>query len=330
MRPVQIQDTVSANGGGITGSGTAAMRLLQNGFNVESLRTNALLRREEWIWIDRTVIDIARANLAITSLLLGRGLRTPLPNPLGHTRIEWQTMTDMTNAEITMSGISPAQNDRLEFATVGMPVPIIHKDFNLNLRHLAASRNTGQPIDTLQAQVASRKVAEMIEAMIVNGATVLGSNNTIYGLTTAPNRNTGSVTATWLTATGAQILADVLAMVGKAIADNMYGPYIILVPADVFVHLGDDFKANGDLTILQRILEIPQIVAVQPTTYLTAPNVVMFQLSADVIEIIDGFAPTTVEWESHGGFVHNFKVMAIMLPRVRNDADVNSGIVHYA
>jgi hypothetical protein len=119
-------------------------------------------------------------------------------------------------------------------------------------------------------------------------------------------------------------------MVGKAVADNMYGPYGLLVPQDVYTRLSSDYKANSDSTILQRILEIPNISFVQPTTNLTAPNVILFQLTKDVIDVIDGFAPMLVQWPSHGGMVFNFKVIAIQLPRVRNDVENQSGIVHYS
>ena len=52
------------------------------------------------------------------------------------------------------------------------------------------------------------------------------------------------------------------------------------------------------------------------------------QLTSDVFEMINGMAPTMVEWDSHGGFQHNFKIFSIMIPRVRANGDGQSGIVH--
>jgi hypothetical protein len=37
-----------------------------------------------------------------------------------------------------------------------------------------------------------------------------------------------------------------------------------------------------------------------------------------------------VQWDSHGGMVTHFKIIAIMLPRFRNDSENQSGIVHYS
>ncbi len=327
---LEIADTVSVTGSGHSSSGSVAARLLQNGFNVNALRTNDTLRKDEWKQYDTAIIEVARKRLIGVADLLSRGLRYPIANALGVTRVEWETQSDMTPAEITMSGISLAQNDRIEFSLTGLPLPIIHKDFNINIRALEASRKTGQPLDTAQAQLAGRLVAEQIETMLFTGATVLGSNNLIYGYTTATNRNTGSVTASWVTATGSQIVADTLAMIQKAVDDNMYGPYVMYVPAAVFTHMGDDYKAESDKTIMQRVKEIPGIEDIRPSKDLSGTNIILVQMTGDVVDMIDGLQPTTVQWDSHGGMVQHFKVLAIMIPRIRSDYATQSGIVHYS
>ncbi len=323
-------DTITTGKGISRGSGLVAQRLLSSGFNINSLRTNDTLRKDEWKLYDTAIVSIAKARLIGVGDLMARGLSMSIPNALGVTRIEWETDTDMTPAAVSMSGIANAEDDRLEFSLTGIPVPIVHKDFTLNIRHLEASRRTGQPLDTTMAQKAGRVVAEKIESILWNGYTGLGSNNTIYGYTNAANRNTGSVTASWVTASGAQILADVLAMIAKAQADHMYGPYVIYVPIAVFTHLGDDYKAESDKTILQRIKEVSGIEDVKATAELSGTNIIMVQMTADVIQMLDGIQPTMVQWESHGGMVTHFKVIAIMLPRVRNDSEGQSGIVHYS
>jgi hypothetical protein len=139
------------------------------------------------------------------------------------------------------------------------------------------------------------------------------------------------VSANWASAaTGAQYLADLLAMIQKAYDDHMYGPFIIYVPLAAFTRMGDDFKTNSDKTIIQRLLEVPGVEDIVPTEELTGTNVLLVQMTKDVVDLIDGIQPTLVEWDSHGGMVSHFKVMAIMLPRVRNDYELQSGIVHYS
>jgi len=312
-------------------SALVANKLLRSGFNINALRTNDVLRKDEWKLYDRSIVEIAKARLIGVGDLVSRGLTMKINNALGITRIEWENDTDLTPASVSMSGIQQAQDDRVEFSLTGIPVPIIHKDWTLNVRHLAASRNSGQPLDTTMAQKASRVVSEKIEDMLWNGYTGLGSNNTIYGYTNAQYRNTGSVTASWATAaTGDQYLADVLAMIDKAQTDHMYGPYMLYVPIAAMTRMGNDFKANSDKSILQRLKEVPGIADIRATANLTGTNVLLVQLTADVIQMIDGIQPTMVQWDSHGGMVTNFKILAIMLPRTRNDSENQSGIVHYS
>lgn len=328
---VQIDTLTPTNGGGIKGGGLVAQKLLSSNFNVNALRTNDVLRKQEWIQYDTAVINVARSRLIGVQDLMSAGLRYPLQNALGITRVEWETASEMTPADISMSGLSQSENDRVEFALTGIPVPIVHKDFNINIRALETSRRTGQPLDTMQVERATRMVAEKIENMLFAGYTGLGTNNTIYGYTNAANRNTytSSGTHDWDTdSTGEEMLADVLAMIELLVADNMYGPYILYVTNKAYTRMGDDFKTYSDKSIIQRLLEVPGLSAIRPAAFLGAKQQVMVQMTRDVVDMIDGIQPTLVQWDSLGGFVTNFKVLSIMLPRVRSDYEGQSGIVH--
>lgn len=322
--------TPRANGGGFVGSGTVALQLLQSGFNVNSLRVEGILRKDEWKMLDDKVVEIARSRLRLANDLVQRGLTMGLPNAMGTTRLEWERISDIGGASINMSGLNQTLNDRPEWDLVGMPIPIIHKDFQINLRHLEASRNRGMPLDTTMLELATRKVADSVETLILSGGFSQGANGTIYGYTNYTDRNTGSVTASWKTTTGANILTDVLAMVKAANADYMFGPFVLYVPQETYVHMAEDYKAESDKTILQRVLEVPSISAVLPSDTMTGSGGVLVQMTSDVIQLIDGIQPTVVQWESQGGMVQNFKVMAIMLPRIKSDQDGRCGIVHYS
>jgi hypothetical protein len=167
--------------------------------------------------------------------------------------------------------------------------------------------------------------------MLIAGYTGLGSNNTIYGYTNATNRNTHTSTNShdWDTdSTGEEMVTDILTMIDKLVADHMYGPYGLYVTDTAFIRMGADFKAASDKSILNRLMEIPNLAFIKPASFMPAKQQVMVQLTKDVVDMIVGFGPTLVEWDSHAGFVKNFKVMSIMLPRVRNDSDLQSGIVH--
>lgn len=322
--PASIEATIGG------GSGLVAQRLVANNFNVNALRTQDYLPKDAWTLMDNTVIDIARHTLSGVSDVMSRGLVYNVPNAMGVTRIEWQRTGDMGPAELNMAGVTEGRNDTMEMDLVGMPLPIVHKDFWINIRKQAASERAGMPLDTTQAAICARKVSERIESMLFLGDTSLGSNNAILGYATAPNRITGSTTASWATATGAQILADVIAMIAAANAKEMWGPFIFYVSYAAMSNLGNDFKAESDKTILQRIKEIPGVGDVKSNYYVpNSDTVIAVQMTSDVVDIVDGIQPTVVQWDSLGGFVQNFKVLAIMVPRVKSTFAQQSGIIHY-
>lgn len=330
--PMVLTDTIQnmgKRGGLLNQSGSVAARLLASNFNVNALRTNGTLQKDEWVYFDNTVVQIARKYLVITQELMARGMTMNLPNALGHTMIEWEKQGDMDPAIITMSGLSESQNDRIIYDLDNMPVPIIHKDFNINIRALAASRNKGLPLDTTQAQIASRKVSELIETLIFDGASVLGSGKPIYGLRTAPYRNTGSLAESWLTSSGDSIVRDTNAMLTALDNDNMYGPYGMFIGSSVGIRFGEDYKSESDRSIMERLRTIENLAFIKTTKDLAPGEVIVFQLTPDVIDLVMGMTPTTIEWDTHGGMITNFKVMAIIVPRVRNDLLNQSGIAHY-
>jgi uncharacterized linocin/CFP29 family protein len=329
---LQLNEGGTAGNGGLAAlAGPVASRLMQGGFSVNAFRTNDVLRPREWEWYDRTVVNITRANLIGVADLLSRPeLVVNIPNAFGVMSIVWDTMGDMTPANMNMTGLPEGERDRLTFGAGQMPVPITHKDFQINLRTLEASRRGGQPLDTTHAAVATRKVNEMLEQTLFAGAPIVSGGGTIYGYTNFPSRLTGAVTANWAVATGAQIMTDILAMIGAMATINRYGPFVIYVPVAAWVNLQNDFKANGDDTILERIMNIPGIEAIRPTTMLAGTNILMVHMSPDTVDYIVGFQPTPIMWETHAGFMLNFKVMAIMVPRLKADANNQTGIAHYS
>ena len=330
MNRDHLVDALVFGAKGGQGFGNVAQRLLANGFNIASLRTNDVLRKDEWLLYDKTVVEVARAALVGVGDLMGAGLTMGIPNAMGVTSVLHETMSDITDAEVSMTGLAAGERDRLAFTQVNVPLPIVHKDFYISLRNLESSRRFGMPLDTSTAGIAARRVADAIEDMLFNGVAIKSGGGTVYGYTNYTARNTGSVTASWVTTSGDNIIADTLDMIAAAQADNMYGPYMLYVPIAVLNNLLNDFKAASDKTILQRIEEIPLIRGVKSTTRLTGTNILLVQFTSDVIDMLDGIQPTTVMWESQGGMMLNFKVIAIMAPRVKSDFNGSCGVVHFS
>lgn len=318
------------------GGGGVAMRLLQNGGDFNALRTQAVLQRDEWKAFDNVVVDITRENLVAVAEFMNRGLTYNLPNALGVMTLEWQELIDdLVEAEVTMSGLNEATKDRLSFGTRSMPIPIIHKEFFYNLRHLEAARRNGRSVDTEHAAVATRKVAEKVEGILFNGLAIAKSSGVIYGLLNHPHRETGGSALNWATATGEQIVAEVITMLGTMTTNYMVGPYVLFIPLEKAPYLGADYKASSDRTIFERIMAINAgtnqgIQRIVATPKLTGNDKLLVQMTSDVAQIVDGLQPTMVEWETRGGFEFNFKIVAIMIPRIRSSGNQVSGIVHHS
>lgn len=324
-------DTLSQTpGGNIIAGGDVASVLLANGMNVNALRTLDTLRKDEWVAMDNALIEVARKRLILVNTLREYGLTYELPNGLGTTQLEWEDVDDMSPANVSMSGVTEGETDTLDFSLTDMPLPIIHKDFTINIRKLLASRTRGEALDTTQLRVASTLVMETIESMIILGhATRVGSSR-IYGLTTHPDRNTGSITASWdLAATsGASKLTDIQAAIALMQTDHMYGPFGIFVSQTAYRHLNQDYSTQYQGTQKRRLEELDDVAFIRPSTDVPAGAFIMVQLDQQTIDEVIGLQPTVVQWDTNGGMVKNFKVMAIMIPRIRSTYTGQSGVVH--
>lgn len=315
------------------GNMTVAQRLLASGMNVNCLRTNATLLKDEWLVLDRAIIDVAQNRLRVYRDVIERGLVLALTNGLGKTVLESENVGDMRRAQVSMDGVTVGENDAVNYEVVGIPLPFIHKDYQISIRKLNASRNEGEALDTTQARLSTRKIAEEQELMLLNGFGITTATYTIYGYTNFPQRNTVTLTKNWDdgTKTGAEILADVLAMKQALIDAKFFGPYALYIPTAYETPLDEDFStAKGSDTIRERILRVTSIDSVMVIDQMTANNVILVQLTEDVVRVIEGLPLTNVEWSSPGNMIFHFKIMTITVPQIRADQEGNSGIAHLA
>lgn len=324
------------------GSSSPGMRLFTSGFNVNSLRTNTILSKDEWKFFDDAIVNPARDRLRAVGGLIERGLSTNLPNALGKTIFEWEDIDDFGAADETMDGINQSEHDRANFTLKGVPIYITHKKFHLNLRHLEASRERGEPLDTTYAEQSSRSVAEKIENAYFNGASPAAGGYTVPGLTTQTNRiqathGAGGYSAdAWQLAAASttDIRSDVLQMKQDMLNKGFFGPYILYVASDAETKLDQIYDSTGNVgeTLRDSIMRISGIVDVQTSDFLPSGEQVMVQATSDVVRIIDGQQPTMVEWEVEGGWRMNFQIFSIMVPNIRDkiasDGVRTAGVVH--
>ena len=306
------------------------------------LMTNstATLRRDEWKQLDDVLLDVSRSRLGGIQDLLDKGLTYNLGNAMGTTVLEWHDVSDAMEASITMDGITRGRNDRPVFQHNYLPIPIIHVDYEINARVLAASRSLGNPLDTTSAERAARRVLEKLEDMLFTnstysfGAADSRGLNTIYSYVNHPDRNTVNLAVNWDAAacTAALILADVQAMKQASLTALHYGPWMLYIPPLYETVMDLDYQTgsvNGQ-TIRERIMKIDGIKGVKVIDRLPANNVLLVQMTSDVVRLVNGLPLQNVEWQEEGKFITKYKVLTIQVPQIRSDQNLKSGVVHLA
>lgn len=299
--------------------------------NVNSMQANSTLRRDEWKALDEAVLRIARERVTGINDLRTRNLTLPLANAMGHTVLEYHDMSDPLEAKMSMDGLTRGENARPEFGTNYLPLPIIHADYGINARVLSASRNMGNGIDVSLAEAAARRVVEKLENLLFTNTTYSFGNGTIYSYLNHPRRNTVTLEVQWTGSaiTPELIKKDVLAMKQAMLDAKKYGPYVVYIPGNYETVLDEDYdKTTPGTTLRERLLKISGIEEIKVSDHLTDHNVIMVNMTTDTVRLVDGMAPTNVQWDSQGGMVTDYKVMAIQVPQIRADQNGNCGVVH--
>jgi uncharacterized linocin/CFP29 family protein len=340
-------------------NGSVASALMQSGFDVSTLRpwigqdgrsyvtvntggkaqavplmnTTATLRKDDWKILDEAIVKAAKPRLKAVADLRAAGLVYNIPNGMAKTVLETETQSDISAATISMDGLRESNADRPVFELSSLPLPIIHKDFSYSARQVMASRNGGSPLDTTTAELAARRVAEEAEKLLLGVAdTYAYGGGTIYGYCNFASVISQTLSdpteSTWVPT---DLLSEVLSMRAKAQAKYHFGPYMLYVSPGWDLYLDEDFSAaKGDNTVRERLKMIDSIQDVRTLDYLEDYDMVLVQMTSDVVREVVGMDITTVQWETKGGMQLNFKVMAILVPQLRADQNGNSGIVYGA
>lgn len=301
--------------------------------NERGLIINSLLREDEWQELDKMVRQAALYPLKFVNLLRSRGLVQPLGG-LGTLISAWYAQSEVTGATINMSGQGRSERDLPELKQFGVPIPLVFKEFTIGKRTLLASRRQGDGIDLTAAAAATRVVSEGVENMFINGASVQFNTLPIYGVRNHPNRLTDTATnyggGAWSTITN--ITPTINGMINAAMTTAQhYGPYVLFLSTTQYNTVGNTFYAdNTGQTPLERIRKMAGIEDVihLPAAVLPAGELLLVQLTADVIDAGIGMEIQPLEWTSGDGMEAFFKIFMQIAPRIKPAADGKLGIVH--
>ena len=248
---------------------------------------------------------------------------------MGKTVLEHETQSDINDAILSMDGLNQGRADRPEYNLVSLPLPIVHKDFHFSARQIATSRNSSTPLDTSMAELAARKVAEMVEKLLLGvAASYSFGGGTVYGYTNYPNRLTKSLTAS--TGTNHEVtVREVLQMKQQAYGAFHYGPYFCYCSPGWDEFMDDDYSVNkGANTLRDRIAQIEGVDRPVTLDFLPDTTLLLVQKTTNVVRAVTGMNIQTIQWPTQGGMQLNYKVMGILVPELRADHYNKTGIVH--
>ena len=308
---------------------------------ISQLVANATLRRDEWKHLDEALLQLAERRLGGVADLIDNGLTYSIGSGMGSTVLEYHDVSDALEADLTMDGITRALGDRPDYTTVYLPLPIIHADYEINARVLAASRSLGAPLDTTLAERAGRKILEKLEKMLFQTETYTFGGGTIYSYLNHPDRNlvTLSDYGVWdddSATTALEIIECVKAMKQASINDHYFGPWMLYIPTNYEVRLDNDYDmTTPGTTIRERIMKISGIKGIKVIDFLhnsedslDADNVLLVCMQSDVVRLVQGMGIQNVQWKEEGNMVTKYKVMTIQVPQVRSDQEGHSGVIH--
>lgn len=299
--------------------------------------TPAVLTKDQWKAMDQKLVTVARPLLRVWKDLVGAGLTYSVPDGMGTILLQEQTITDGGSAIVTMDPTVDSERDRPTFDTRNFPLPVIHGDVSFSMRQLAGSKRPGTgglaaPLDTTMLEQVTRRIVEKIELMCIGQATSFSyGGGTIYGLTTKPQRLTTAMTLPtdpgW---TPALFIDEINEMISDLQDIQFNGPYgMYFSPAWSKYMNGDYASTYGGETLATRLDKIEEIQFRRKIHYgLSGYQVILFELNPSVIRAVTGLRLQTLQWMTKGGLGWHAKIMGIMVPQLRSNADDETGINH--
>lgn len=269
--------------------------------------------------VDSRVVAVSGERLNIIKRFLAAGLVYDLPNWWSVATVSRYALGDAGRARVSMNPKGRGERFRRDRKRYTLPIPCIWTDFSFQRRELAMAARTGVPLETAHIDQAIRNCDETAEDMFFYGGPAV-HGNPIPGLLSTTSLYTLTGNTAWTAQTGENILKDVNNMLEVQRLNGFRGPQELIVPGNYNTRLGEDYKATGDKTTLQRIKELVtadgQPINITVSDRLPANTVLMVQMTSDVVDMVYGQGPTSFSWTDGPGLETFWFVVACIVPRV--------------
>jgi hypothetical protein len=288
--------------------------------------------RDAWATYDQDLITLQRAALGVFTDLASLQRNVPIGKVLHY----FSKVTDSGEVNSSMDGRSRAKADAPVIDYEGTPVPIYDTTFTFGWRDVEAARQDGgwQYLDAATRDNGNRKIVEKLEDLVINGDTKFNvAGNQIYGLRTAPGRATGNFGNVDLaTATGAQWVEAFRRVLVGLQGENYYGGVTFYLNyGDWFAASVNDYvTAAPQNTILSRLMAIPGVVAIVPSTAVPVNEILAVVKERRVVELLTAMPVTTMPIERKN-FTdeYSFQIMTAVAPQFKRDANGSTGVAQF-
>lgn len=297
--------------------------------NKRGMIINSMLDKREWAELDRKIYEMVKLRRNAVADLVSGGLSTT--TNLGEQLSQWRMASERQRPSVNMDGRSRANRDRTDRLVFSVPIPIYRTDYEIGMRELESSRKLGTPLDTFEAGEAGEAIAEEEERTLINGnATVVVQGNTIFGYTTLPARDTATAAAYGGGDFGtiSNIEPTFLGMLTALSLVRYYGPFNVYVARTQYFEMLSTYTDGTGQNALDRVLKLPQIEKIEQNDFLAAGNVLMVQMTENVVDWRIALAIDNREWTSGDGQALYYAVLSAATPRLKTDVDGNAGIAH--
>lgn len=214
-----------------------------------------VLPPETYMKIKEGIVKNARKHSIARQII---GVR-PLNAGVGLQQWTYDTLTEVSDAQITYA-FTETGEDVADFGRSHVPIPVIHKEFRIGYRDIVAAQRGGYPLQAATADSASYKVMLQENAMLLNGYSADGSTYDIKGLYQSAG-NSESTSKDFGTAGNA--MAKVQLAITELIADDIYGPYNLVLNPTQFMELAVSVLGSGagdrEINMVRELLEGGQI-----------------------------------------------------------------------
>lgn len=303
-------------------------------------------RRQDWIYMDSTVVQSYRNRLSAWADLRNAGGTINIDGYANFT-LEYEAMSDPGSAQVDMFGTQfSGQLDSPRFIIRSLPLPITFSDYQYGDRQLAVAENHGTPLLSFSAEAAGRRIGETIEGTLIGTITgmTFGTrasgylahdlNSTVFGYLNYTNRNTKTNMTTPSSSNGSTQLSEWLTFRNQMYSDNCYGPFVVYTSTDYDNILSLPYSStepsagsirefllrslNGSVTDIRRLDNL--------TNTYTTIWVQQGGVGKSAARAVVGMEPRTMQWDLEGGMIKHYRVMTIQSALLMSDYGGQCGI----